>query len=202
MGFAPAGITAYHGSPYLFQKLDPGMRGQGQGAQDYGIGAGYVAEARPVAESYRQMAGESGYLYKGDIPDESLPYFIDLDKKLSQQTPEVQSRIKAVWKDLDLMPVWKKDRAGNMKMVDINDLKGNEIYEQITNHFGISDGAEYASGALQEVGLRGIKYLDHESRKAKKGTSNFIPFSPEDYKIQEINDIPLEDYITKGLLAP
>ena len=50
MGFAPAGITAYHGSPYLFNQFSPTKVGTGEGAQAYGVGAGYTAEARPVAE--------------------------------------------------------------------------------------------------------------------------------------------------------
>jgi len=31
-------------------------------------------------------------------------------------------------------------------------------------------------------------------------TSNFIPFRAEDYRIQEINDIPIEQYMEQGLL--
>ena len=52
MGFAPAGITAYHGSPHLFRQFDPSRVGTGEGAQAYGVGAGYTAETRPVAETY------------------------------------------------------------------------------------------------------------------------------------------------------
>ncbi len=35
MGFAPAGITAFHGSPYLFRQFDPSKRGTGEGNQSY-----------------------------------------------------------------------------------------------------------------------------------------------------------------------
>lgn len=147
----PAGQIAYHGSPYLFKQFDPMKVGTGEGAQAYGVGAGYTAEARPVAQYYAEilanrnpqnqnrlnahanaqrlarLAGDpkyaaddirfaletdpnnpqkelltetlrfldsgeyakplqkAGYLYKGDIPDEIIPSFIDWDKPVSQQ---------------------------------------------------------------------------------------------------------------------
>ncbi|NDF04802.1 MAG: hypothetical protein EB068_06820, partial [Betaproteobacteria bacterium] len=139
--------------------------GTGEGAQAYGVGAGYTAEARPVAEGYRfattkdryatqegvfepsilenlnvratlrkdgldkaieiakkysvpdtdypeaaakaardlsilerlkQSGGiqpMEGYLYKGDIPDETLPKFLDWDKPLSEQSKEVKDAL-------------------------------------------------------------------------------------------------------------
>jgi hypothetical protein len=40
-------ITTYHGSPSLFREFDPARVGTGEGAQAYGVGSGYTAEARP-----------------------------------------------------------------------------------------------------------------------------------------------------------
>jgi hypothetical protein len=153
-------ITTYHGSPSLFREFDPTKVGTGEGAQAYGVGSGYTAEARPVAEEYArilanrdvanenrltphanakrlvELAGDpkyaaddirfvletnpdnpqkellsdtlsyiesgryaeplqtSGYLYKGEIPDEILPSFLDWDKPLSQQSEEVRNALK------------------------------------------------------------------------------------------------------------
>jgi hypothetical protein len=53
---------------------------------------------------------------------------------------------------------------------------------------------------MEKAGIKGIRYLDQSSRVEGRGTSNFIPFSPDDYKIQEINDIPIDEWIRKGLL--
>ncbi len=311
MGFAPAGITAFHGSPYLFKQFDPMKVGTGEGAQAYGVGAGYTAEARPVAEGYRsattrdrytsqegvfepsslehlnvkatlrkdgldkaievakkyavpdtdypEVAAKAardlavlerlkqsggvkpmqGYLYKGDIPDEILPKFLDWDKPLSQQSQDLQDVLKR--RITDVVPQDKFDMGGNARLrdnrqgqidqsslspwlmettsssgtnyfgltqkdvdrmfgsKDAKDLTGEQIYARLTQEKG---SQQAASEYLDSLGVRGIRYLDAGSRAGKEGTSNFVPFRPEDFKIQEINDIPLEDYITKGLLAP
>jgi hypothetical protein len=280
MGFAPAGITAYHGSPYLFRQFDPTKKGTGEGAQAYGVGAGYTAEARPVAEGYRsattrdrytsqegvfepsslehlnvratlrkdgidkaiEVARKSavdsdypetaakatrdlqtlerlklsggiqpveGYLYKGDIPDEILPKFLDWDKPLSQQTNEIKSPFNLrVEKNPNPAPGEKWVVESNFGSINafntkkeadsyLESVTGGEVYQNI----GLSRGTVNTSKLLEDSGLRGIRYLDQGSRGTSgQGTSNFIPFSPEDFKIQEINDIPVEDWISKGLL--
>lgn len=51
-----AGITAFHGSPHLFDSFDMSKIGTGEGAQAYGHGL-YFAEAPDVAASYRNPGG-------------------------------------------------------------------------------------------------------------------------------------------------
>lgn len=226
---APMGITAFHGSPYLFRQFDPMKMGTGEGAQQYGVGAGYTAAVRDVAESYtprdlayeehllklyktaeknqnwnamevlesammhkrpaqlREQFGEQAesiikqiekvtpksYLYKGDIPDEILPKFLDWDKPIKEQSKEVQSLAKKYGIEMD-------DLGGDLVARVGKTVEGSKI--------------------MEEAGIRGIKYLDANSRNAQYGSQNFIPFRPEDYKIQEINDIPIEEYIRQGLL--
>ena len=51
LGFMPAGITAYHGSPYKFDKFDMTKVNKGEGLQAYGHGM-YFAEAPDVAKGY------------------------------------------------------------------------------------------------------------------------------------------------------
>ena len=51
--FVPALRTTWHGSPHGFTKFDMSKIGTGEGAQAYGHGL-YLAEARPVAEEYKQ----------------------------------------------------------------------------------------------------------------------------------------------------
>jgi hypothetical protein len=305
MGFAPAGITAYHGSPYLFRQFDPTKVGTGEGAQAYGVGAGYTAEARKVAEQYQQnvkdmgsiknvndrlaelvkiMEADSvypgayrkfksekgaeaakeydallekrqgvvsapGYLYKGDIPDEILPKFLDWDKPVGDQKdvmellrknaearvkerllPDIQAEIA---KDLpakdissaNFLELFSPENAATNEKVrqlaqerlskmDIKDLvekeldatkprdtnwklTGKQLYEYLAK---VNGSQAKATEILNNAGVRGIQYLDEASRSRGKGTSNFVPFNPEDFKVQEINDIPVEDWISKGLL--
>jgi len=49
-------ITAFHGSPYKFDKFDPAKIGTGEGAQAYGHGL-YFAENPQVAKSYQDVLG-------------------------------------------------------------------------------------------------------------------------------------------------
>lgn len=60
LGMAPAGITAWHGSPHIFDKFDSSKIGTGEGAQAYGYGL-YLAESPGVAKSYaEQLSTASG----------------------------------------------------------------------------------------------------------------------------------------------
>jgi hypothetical protein len=239
-------IAAYHGSPYLFREFDPARVGTGEGAQAYGVGAGYTAEARPVAEYYGQQLSKNmarrdidvdpqvrsainlmetpgsggidnlenmlqtaydykpetakevvekvkktigGYLYKGDIPDEILPSFLDWDKPLSEQSKEIQNVAK------ELLP---KLRTVNPD-IKLDNMTGEGLYRSYQAYRG--NQPDFATEGLQAMGVRGIRYLDQGSRGVSgRETSNFIPFSPEDYRIQEINDIPIEQYMEQGLL--
>lgn len=57
LGFAPAGMIAYHGTPHIIKdKFDINKVGTGEGAQSYGHGM-YFAEAKPVAEEYARELG-------------------------------------------------------------------------------------------------------------------------------------------------
>lgn len=291
--YNPMGLTVYHGSPYLFPRFDPRKIGTGEGAQAYGVGSGYTAEARPIAERYREevkdlasvgninerlselnkiMEADSvypgayrkfksdvgkkaseeydalmgqrsdiykapGYLYKGDIPDEILPKFLDWDKPLSQQSEDVRNALKR--RIVDVVPQDKFDMGGNARLrdnrdgkvdptstspwlmeatdasgtkffgltqkdvdrmfgsKDAKDLTGEQIYARLTQDQG---SQQAASAYLDGIGLRGIRYLDQVSRGEGKGTSNFVPFRPDDFKIQEINDEPLEAWLKSGRL--
>ena len=182
------GATVFHGSPYLFKQFDPRKIGTGEGAQAYGAGSGYTAQSKEVAENY---AGKPiGFLYKGDIPDEIIPSFLDWNKRLADQ-PEVLGLLQGR-KSL-------QEYAGDK---GIGNLKGEDVYNFIASEFDAGQAEAYgkASEELTNLGVRGVRYLDQASRKAGEGTSNFVVFQPEDYKIETINDIPLEEYIRKGLL--
>ena len=56
------GITTWHGSPHTFPptannplgEFDPMKVGTGEGAQAYGVGAGYLAEAKDLAKRYQE----------------------------------------------------------------------------------------------------------------------------------------------------
>lgn len=267
------GVTAYHGSPYLFKQFNPARIGTGEGAQQYGAGAGYTAESRPIAESFKMSSSaergfqfgdnkdltredvyslvkekfgnqtldgtlatpagvadrimetlasggdvtnlpkhfdpdsdrakiykelskqlskpSKGYLYKGDIPDEILPAFLNWNEPLKNQ--EIFDKLK---NNPDLLSYAKQ------KKIDVGEMQGRDVYEVIASGFDVNQKEAYplATEYLNNLGVRGIRYLDQGSLGDIDGTSNFVVFRPEDYQIQEINDLPIEEYIRKGLL--
>jgi hypothetical protein len=309
-------ITTYHGSPYLFRQFDPLKVGTGEGAQAYGVGAGYTAEARPVAEEYKRFVqadksggfssflarsryaesggdkekaaasinesisrlendrnflrnamdvdetiksyqdalkvlediqSNQGYLYKGEIPDEILPKFLDWDRPLSEQSKEVKDALanlphrgenwtfKDTIESLEAAPYLRDDATMNPTGADIYNMLGSS--NMVGNR---SQGQLEATKLLDSLGIRGIRYADEGSRGKYKAqttykgqpysdvltfydkkqlddfikqkedegfgvktfpqTSNFVPFNPKDFRIQEINDRPIEEYISQGLL--
>ena len=244
-------ITTYHGSGNLFQQLDPTKAKSGVGEQRYGMGAGYTAESRPVAESFigaeaqalrasggmdpklefvydlvsqkrsdkdvldmvaarygdavsfdeaadilqKAKAMTKGYLYKGDIPDEILPSFLDWNKSLKQQTPEVKKLLgkDPLVKESADPKRWNEVSGGIIQKGEggLDDLTGDSIYKYISLKLG-SDSA--ATQYLDKLGVRGIRYADPGSKglgRAPSGTSNFVVFRPEDYRIESVNDMPV-----------
>jgi hypothetical protein len=77
LGFDTGGIggvmTMYHGSPHKFPptprnplgEFDPAKIGTGEGAQAYGVGAGYLAELEGLAKGYRDRLSGGTLTYDG-----------------------------------------------------------------------------------------------------------------------------------------
>ena len=140
-----------------------------------------------------EVSKEAGYLYKTDIPDEAVARFLDWDKPLSQQAPEVQAA-------LAKSPVKYGVLQGNKPVGDAfyGPLSGGTIYKDMTRL--IDDGPNISRGStnltgqdamvsqhLAELGIPGIRYLDSGSRAAGQGSSNFVIFDPNMIRILERN---------------
>ena len=74
----PPGFTIYYGLPHEFAptprnplgEFDPTKIGTGEGAQRYGVGAGYGAEEEAVAQRYRQLLAGPRSDYTGELTPE------------------------------------------------------------------------------------------------------------------------------------
>jgi len=122
----------------------------------------------------------TGNLYKVDIPDEYIPKMLDYDKPLSQHPKSIQDA---------LDEIVSKDALGRPTGETLDkSLNGRYAYEKIS---GLRS-AKLASQAMQDAGIKGIRYLDEGSRSAGKGTSNFVVFDPADVKILEKNSQKVE----------
>lgn len=259
MSFAPLGITAFQGSPKLFDKFDKSKIGSGSG-MDYGYG-GYFSESPSVASQYMgdadkfittvdnqvadtpilqsiiRMGGKAeeyiksmsdklkaqekalksaskeevlpgisdydiakldynstlnkineakgyvgkniqkrreGNLYKVDIPDEQLPYFINWDS--AQQTPEVASILKNAG-------IYNPSKTGA-------DLYFNAI-ERAGSNNAQKSGFQKASEYLNSLGIKGNKYTDRTYGTVAKDPTNYVVYNPETIKILERNGLLL-----------
>jgi len=125
----------------------------------------------------KNAAPTNGNLYKTDIPDEAVARFLDWDKPLSQQAPEVQRAFKSHIGEFQSNP----EKAWEL----IKDKTGGEAYSTLAgrNQHLVSDG-------LNSAGIPGIRYLDGGSRGTGTGTSNFVAFSPDLIRILERNGQP------------
>ncbi len=114
-------------------------------------------------------------MYKSDIPDEAVARFLDWDKPLSQQAPEVQRAL---------------GRAG----VDTANHfgTGGGLISELKGMGGIADMPWMGQGEqfLSKAGIPGIRYLDGGSRSAGQGSSNFVLFDDQLPRILEINGAP------------
>jgi hypothetical protein len=131
--------------------------------------------AGPMIKAYQSRIDEInkvGNLYKVDIPDADIPMMLDWDKPLSQQPKEI----------LDKLP---KNWLSNAEMYG-NTGKG--LYDWLID---ITNSQAKASQMMNEIGIKGIRYLDEGSRSLGKGTSNFVVFEPSNVKILEQNSKPM-----------
>lgn len=156
------------------------------------------------AIAFIQGQDKTSNLYKVDLPDEAVARFLDWDKPLSQQAPEVQ----AVINDFNLAEHFgyklnefaaktkeqKQKLRSMVPQIPATDLSinGEQLYNRM---FSTNEGKEGASAALRASGIPGIRYLDGGSRGTGTGTSNFVVFDDQLPTILERNGVPL-----RGLL--
>jgi hypothetical protein len=123
------------------------------------------------------QATEKGNLYKVDIPDADIPMMLDWDKPLLQQTPQVQEALAKLGIKTDkqklnqfddaLLDALMNDANKPLPKQPINPT-GQDIYQTF-----VQGNPQLTSQKLNEVGIRGIRYLDEGSR-------NFRMLTPEE----------------------
>ena len=126
-----------------------------------------------------------GFLYKTDIPDEAVARFLDWDKPLSEQAPEVQAAILATKGKLP--PNAIDDMGGDIApLYDMSQTPGDFLGTLAS----LGGRQDFGEGLLKQAGIPGIRYLDGSSRNAGQGTSNFVLFDDQLPRILERNGVP------------
>mgnify|MGYP000293576841 CR=1 FL=1 len=151
---------------------------------------------RPVLQTIKP----DGALYKTDIPDEAVARFLDWDKPLSQQAPEVRKVLQRLAEDgQDFYPTLKE----MMQPFEAGNTTGQAVYHALQREGG---NAVNATRELKSAGIPGIRYLDGGSRGAGQGSSNFVAFDPDLIRILERNGqatgaVPWQPGEWRGLLG-
>lgn len=151
---------------------------------------------------------EEGALYKTDIPDEAVARFLDWDNPLSQDSPQA---FKDAFNKLhETYPALKEQFFQAFR----DKRPGNHYYSLLNDYAKTGDlvkNQTFATDAMREAGIPGIRFLDGGSRSAGQGSSNFVAFDPEMIRILERNGQPTGlqpwrpgEYQTtlRGLLSP
>ncbi len=187
----PTGIRGWHGSPYQFDRFSMDKIGTGEGAQVYGHGL-YFAEAKPTAESYRDVLSRDrpGSLYEVELdvdPDNAMLRWFDP----SEQQPDLVREAVADINPNALSPrnLGYDYEAGRMAQAP---RSGSEIYQELVRTTG---SPQSASQALRDRGVHGVQYPDQLSRRKRSGgTRNFVLYDEDRVNI-------LKRYGLAGLLA-
>jgi hypothetical protein len=115
---------------------------------------------------------QGGNLYRVRIHADK-ERFLDWDKPISEQTPEIRAALTALGQS-----------EGNKYLV----RTGGDAIQSLATDLG---SREAVAAKLREAGIPGIKYLDQGSREAGEGSRNYVVFSDKDVQITHKNDKPL-----------
>jgi hypothetical protein len=151
-----------------------------------------AAEAKAIEAINQQLTreGPKPTLYKASISQDAIDRMIDWDKPLSQQTPAVKNLLESSREFKDGLALTGKSAT--------NDPTGEGIYRAIEDYFsqaertGVLKDPENASKHLDSIGIKGIKYLDQNSRAAGEGTRNYVVFDDKLPQIQGRGPTPEE----------
>src|SRR5262245_34247240 len=157
----------------------------------------------------RLERGEThGNLYKVRI-NADREKFLDWDKPLSEQSPEVQAILR---------PIVERYKAQSPILAELNidELSGENLLRAVREtvegppraRLTTIDAAMKAppagaetSRVLREAGIPGIKYLDQGSRDVGGGTHNFVVFDDKLIEITHKNGVPVSPKIKEDILS-
>jgi len=177
---APAGslgMNVWHGSPHRFPptaknplgEFDPMKIGTGEGAQAYGVGAGYLAENPQTARIYSADRAYVGSAMQGKpstinfddpawLAQKTIDEFGDTSKATShlkmvqrtaakQQSPETKAQVQAA---IDLLESGNIATKGNLYKVDLPD---EHIAKMLDWDKPLSQQAPEVQKAIKDAGL-------------------------------------------------
>lgn len=147
----------------------------------FGNGSGVVDKIKSATDL--PTVDLPGQLYKVDIPDEAVAKFLDWDKPLSQQAPEVQAALQNI---KGKFPVSRE--GWDIKPFIDADPLFSTVHNAAMKELDIP--GDFFQREFSTQGIPGIRYLDGGSRGAGAGTSNYVLFDDRLPRILETNGKP------------
>jgi hypothetical protein len=127
LGFAPAGITAFHGTPHnILGKFDISKVGTGEGAQAYGHGM-YFAQNPAVAGEYqKRLSADSALSYQSRNVDSAYISAANNFKEFGTSYEDTLKGLKQAYKqapekELEIAAKVAFQPTGNLYKVDVPD---------------------------------------------------------------------------------
>jgi hypothetical protein len=171
-----------------FDTLKEAREGLKEAADNYDLSPDERARIDRAEDAYKAAYKKFrvGQLYEVEIPEDSD--MLLWDKQLSEQSEAVKGALRAI---AEGMPGrWETGASGERRFVEpgrkitlalrnAESATGEQLYKMLSQG---NDKA--ASEALMSAGVKGIKYLDGNSRGAGDGTFNYVVFSGDDVAIQ------------------
>lgn len=192
MGFAPAGITAWHGSPHTFDSFNHQANlGKGDGFQQQGIGT-YLADNQEVAKVY----SKGGNVYKVDLPDEALPSMLDFGAPIMSQR-HLGKQLNAIHeanpslKDA-FFSAARNNEPGEVLFLSVLQQRARDLKAQGFKGNVYEEANRQATQIFRDAGIAGFKYPDKGSRGGTGGTNNYVVFDDSALRILERNGSPLQ----------
>lgn len=169
--------------------------GRGEVAQEAQAAADAIKDLK---QSDFRLASE-GRLYHVDIPEDGA--YLHWDKKLSEQSPEVQAALgKLGIEDMEMtgQRAYRilQERLTPPVPPDLPGRPSGWSYVQRGD-----EGQKGASVALREAGIPGIQYLDQMSRGGGEGTHNYVLFDAEAAKIVDYEQRQRSRQVSRGMLS-
>ena len=136
------------------------------------------AGERPVLQTIKPK----GSFYTADLPDEMVDRMLDWDKPLSKDAPQAVkdafNKLAQTYPKLKekLFSAYREGKPGSHYYSLLNDYaKTGDLVKNQT----------FASDAMRQAGIPGIRYLDAGSRgQGGSGTRNFVVFPGEEKKVK------------------
>lgn len=150
-----------------------------------------------------------GNLYQVDIPDEHVANFLRWDKPLSEQpdaarnvlekagvstgesAADLEARMKSLGYSDEDAAAYGKDNA--------YESNGHMAYNELAKKLGSS---EAASRYLSDAGIKGIKYLDGNSRTVGEGSSNLVVFDDKIINLTHKDGSPVSPAEREAYMQP